>query len=128
MKKNPYLSLKGFQQKNLPINDFLNDANVISAIKTEDKIIKRYLDSEKIKKLIEYITKKPKDNNYLMGYKYPYISYEILKIDCDYISERFILNEEQYYNKFLHFYDVIEYFKIKKNEKNFGREKKKMWR
>ena len=94
--------------KNLPLEDFLNDADVISAIKTRDKIIKRYLDSEKIKKLIEYITKGPKDNNYLIGYKYPYISYEILKMDCDYISERFFLNEEQYYNKFLYIYDVID--------------------
>ena len=94
--------------KNLPLEDFLNDPDVISAIKTEDKIIIRYLDSEKIKKLIEYITKEPKENNYLIGYKYPYISCEILKMDYDYISERFILSEEQYYNQFLHFYDVMD--------------------
>ena len=98
--------------KNLPLEEFLNDDDAISAIKSRDIIIKRYLDSEKTKKLIEYITKDPKDNDYLIGYKYPYISCEILKINYSFISKRFILNEDEYYKEFFYLDDIVEKTKI----------------
>ena len=104
----PSIIEKISNNKNFPLEDFLNDVDVISAIESEDKKIKRYLDSEKIKKLIIYITKEPKDNNYLNGYKYPYISHEILKMNCNFISKRFILNEEEYYKEFFYIEDILE--------------------
>ena len=90
----------------------MNDDDVLSAIKTYDMKIKRYLDSEKIKKLIEYITKEPKVDNYLLGYKYPYISCEILKSNCNYILQRFILDEEKYYKEFFYLNDMVENMRI----------------
>ena len=98
--------------KNLSLEEFLNDDDAISAIKSNDIIIERYFDSEKTKKLIEYITKEPKENNHLVGYKYPYISCEILKIKYSFISKRFILNEDEYYKEFFYFDDIIKETRI----------------
>ena len=115
----PLIIQKISKNNNIPLEEFLDDNDVISLIKSEEKILKRYLDSEKIKKLIMYITKEPKDDNYLIGYKYPYISYQILKSDCGYISKRFILNEDEYYEKFLYFEDFV-------NKQNLDLELKKL--
>ena len=106
--KPPNIIEKISKNNNIPLEDFLNDNDAISLIKSEEKILKRYFNPERIKQLIKYITKEPKDNSYLIGYKYPYISYEILKSNCNYISKRFILNEEEYYKEFYYLDDILE--------------------
>ena len=36
----------------------------------------------------------------LRGYKYPYVASEMLKSDCPYILDLFVLNEDEYKEKY----------------------------
>ena len=81
---------------NYPLEDFLKEDDAISCIKLMGKNTKKYFNSEKIKRLIKLITEEPEEEDHLKGHKFPYIASEILKLDCPFISQRFILNEQEY--------------------------------
>ena len=85
---------------NFPLEKFLSDDRAIACTKEMGKEIKKYLNSEKIKQLILLITKEPESDDILIGHKYPYVASEILKAECPFILERFILNKEEYYKTY----------------------------
>ena len=80
----------------LPLEEFLKDDEAISTTKFMGKNVQKYLNSEKIKKLIKLITEEPVNDDHLRGHKYPYVASEILKLDCPFIAKRFVLNEQEY--------------------------------
>ena len=84
----------------LPLEQFLKNDDAILCVKACGEKTKEYLDSSKIKKLIKLITEEPEDDNQIRGHKIPYIASEILKLDCPYILERFILSEKEYNEKY----------------------------
>ena len=99
MNKQPALEDK-LSNQNLPLEDFLKDDEAISTIKFMGKNTKKYLNSEKIKKLIKLITEEPEIDDQLHGHKYPYVAFQILKSDCPFIAKRFILNEQEYHEEY----------------------------
>ena len=86
--------------ENFPIEEYLKNDKAIICFKYKNKNTKNYLTKDKIKKLIKYIIDEPKTDDYLTGHKYPYISYEMLKCDCPYIQDLFILTDEEYKEKY----------------------------
>ena len=84
----------------LPLEQFLRNDEAILCVKACGEKTKEYLDSSKIKKLIKLITEEPEDDNQIRGHKIPYVASEILKLDCPYILERFILSEKEYNEKY----------------------------
>ena len=98
----PFLSsmLESKLNDNFPLEDFLNDDNAILCIKEKGTNIKKYFNSKKIKQLIKYISEEPENNDYFKGYKFPYVACQILKLDSQFILDRFILNKDEYYNKY----------------------------
>ena len=99
MNQQPSLEEK-LSNQNLPLEDFLKDDEAVSTAKFMGKNAKKYLNSEKIKQLIKLITEEPKEDDQLHGHKYPYVAYEILKLDCPFISKRFVLNEQEYHAEY----------------------------
>ena len=93
---------------NYPLEEFLNDEEVIPTVKSLNSNINKYLNSEKIKQLIKYIIKEPEENNLEKGYKYAYISCEIFKTGKYWIYQRFTLSKEEYFNKFKIYYKDIK--------------------
>ena len=90
---------------NYPIEEYLNDECAIPCTKVMSDTTKKYFNSNNIKKLILLITEEPKDDDFLRGHKLPYIANEILKLDCPYILQRFILSKKDYYNEYK---DILE--------------------
>ena len=86
--------------KNIPLEDFLKDDEAISTIKFMGKNTQKYLNPEKIKKLIKLITEEPEKDDQLTGHKFPYVAYEILRSDSPFISKRFVLNEQEYHAEY----------------------------
>jgi hypothetical protein len=84
----------------LPLEQFLRNDEAILCVKACGEKTKEYLNSSKIKKLIKLITEEPEDDNQIRGHKIPYIASEILKLDCPYILDRFILSEKEYDEKY----------------------------
>ena len=99
MNQTPSLEHK-LNNQNLPLEDFLKDDEVMSAIKYMGKNTTKYLNSEKIKKLIKLITEEPKEDDQLRGHKLPFVACEILKLDCPFITKRFVLNEQEYHEEY----------------------------
>ena len=77
----------------------MNGKKIICAKIGREKT-RNYLNSTKIKTLIKLITEEHEDDNQISGHKIPYIASEILKLDCPYILERFILSEKEYNEQF----------------------------
>ena len=83
-----------------PFEDYLSDDRAIEYTKEMKQKIKIYLNSENIKKLIRLITEEPENDDINRGHKFPYVASEILKADCPFILERFILSKEEYIKKY----------------------------
>ena len=84
----------------LPLEQFLRNDEAILCVKACGEKTKEYFNSAKIKKLIKLITEEPEDDNQIRGHKIPYVASEILKLDCPFILERFILSEKEYNEKY----------------------------
>ena len=94
-KQNSYLDDK-LTDQNYPFEEYLNDDDAISCVRIMGENTKKYFNSEKVKKLIKLITEEPTEDNQLKGHKFPYVASEILKSDCPFIQDRFILTENEY--------------------------------
>ena len=60
----------------------------------------KYFDRDKIKQLIKYITQVPKENEYNIGYKYPYVASEMLKSAGERIQDMIVFTEEEFKKKY----------------------------
>ena len=108
--KNLLFSISGFRpdtglekklsDQNLPLEEYLQNDEAIQCFKDMKNNVKQYFDKNKIKQLIKYITEEPKENDYNVGYKYPYVSREMLKSAVPRIQEMIILPEEDYNKKY----------------------------
>ena len=88
---------------NFPFEQFLDNDDAILCAKIGGEKTKNYLNSTKIKKLIKLITEEPEDDSQLWGHKFPYIASEILKLDCPFILDRFVLSEKEYREQYILF-------------------------
>jgi hypothetical protein len=77
------------------------------------KIIKISITKEKLRKLIDYISIEPKnENEHKLGYKFPYFASEILASENVFIIDKFFEEEEEH-----------QYLKNDENEKNESKSK-----
>ena len=95
-------ALKPFIQKKekgeLTLEDILNEDSIIQDIKSNnDSQFIDFLTSEKIKKLIDYSTKFPAEDEHNIGYKYPFNATEILCSENSNLQK--VLMEEKPYIK-----------------------------
>ena len=88
--------------QNYPWEDFLKDDDAVKTTLYMGANTQKYLNSEKIKKLIKLITEEPKEDDQLHGHKFPFVASEILKLQCPFIAKRFVLNEKEYHEEFPH--------------------------
>ena len=87
---------------NFPLEEFLKDDEYIQCYKNMNSNlnIKKYFTPEKIKKLIKFIIEEPENDDYFRGHKFPYIACELLKTDCPYIQDLFVLTNNEYNKKY----------------------------
>ena len=89
--------------ENFPLEKFLENDDAILCAKIGGEKTKNYLNSTKMKKLIKLITEEPENDDQINGHKIPYIASEILKLDCPYILEHFVLSEKEYKEQYILF-------------------------
>ena len=102
-KSNPKITTElenKLKNNNYPLEDYLNDDEAIPCYENMNQNVKKYFSPKIVKKLIRYITEAPEKDDYLQGHKYPYISYKLLKTNCPYIQDLFILTQNEYNEKY----------------------------
>ena len=81
--------------QNTTLEDLLQEDNIINELRNQNEKLINFFTKEKIKKLIDYIIKEPKENDILKGHKFPFIASEILNSDEDKILDYFIMNKSE---------------------------------
>ena len=108
--KNLLFTLSGFRpetelekilgEQNLSLEEYLKNEEAIQCFKDMKKNAQKYFDRNKIKQLIKYITEEPKEDEYNIGYKYPYVACEMLKSAGARIQEMIIFSEDEFNQKY----------------------------
>ena len=91
---------KTLLDKNLSLEEYLLKEEAIQCFKDMKDNAQKYFDRNKIKQLIKYITEEPKEDEYNIGYKYPYVASQMLKSADERIQEMIIFPEEEFNKKY----------------------------
>ncbi len=95
---NPQLEEK-LSKNDCTLEEILDENDIINEIKKKNDKIKNFFNQDNIKKLIHYVIDEPSIDDEKIGYKYPYVSCEILKSELPFITDYFILNNNDYDKK-----------------------------
>ena len=103
---------KSLTDPNLPLEEYLKKPEAIQCFQDMKSNAQKYFDRTKIIQLVKYITQEPKEDEYNIGYKFPYVASEMLRQAPKRIKDMLILSEEE----FKKIYNVpINADKIKEN-------------
>ena len=89
---------KKLNSPNTTLEDLLEEDDIITEIRNQNEKLIDFFDENKIKNLVNYIIKEPKEDNELIGYKFPFIASEILNSDDDRILSYFINTKSELEN------------------------------
>ena len=95
---NPQLEEK-LSKNDCTLEEILDENDIVNEIKKKNDKIKNFFNQNNIKKLIHYVIDEPTIDDEKISYKYPYISCEILKSELPFITDYFILNNNDYDKK-----------------------------
>ena len=91
---NPQLEEK-LSKNDCTLEEILDENDIVNEIKKKNDKIKNFFNQDNIKKLIHYVIDEPSIDDEKIGYKYPYVSCEILKSELPFITDYFILNNKE---------------------------------
>ena len=86
---------KKLNNQNTTLEDLLLEDNIISEFRNQNKKLINFFSKDKVKQLVDYIIKEPKEDDLIKGHKFPFIASEILNSDEDKIVNYFILNKAE---------------------------------
>lgn len=68
---------KLLKQDGCHIEELLDDSDLLQECKNSNKNLISYLDRDKVKQLIDFITVMPEEDEHNRGHKYPFIASEV---------------------------------------------------
>ena len=74
---------KKLNSPNTTLEDLLIEDDLLSEIRNQNQKLIEFFDKDKIKSLVNYIIKEPKEDNELIGHKFPFVASEILNSEED---------------------------------------------
>ncbi len=86
---------KKLDDPNSTLEDLLIEEEVIQELKNQNSKLIKFFTKEKIKSLINYIIKEPKEDNQLTGHKFPFVASELLNCDEQSISDFFLMTNNE---------------------------------
>ena len=92
-KQQPSESIENLlKQEDCKLEDLLDDGDLLQECKNSNKNLIKYLDREKIKQLIDFITVMPETDEHNRGHKYPFIANEVFNCDMAKVTDRFFIS------------------------------------
>lgn len=79
------------KQDNCKIEDLLDDNDLLQECKNSNKNLINYLNREKVKQLVDFITVMPEEDEHNRGHKYPFLSSEVFNCDIPEILDMFFI-------------------------------------
>ena len=90
------LDRKISENNNIPLEEILSDDTLIDEIQTQNKIVLKYLNKDKIKQMIDYIIKEPpSDSSHDKGYKFPWVCSQIFNLGDANIMKYFLKTNKE---------------------------------
>jgi hypothetical protein len=86
---------KKLDNPNSTLEDLLIEEEVIQELKNQNPKLIKFFTKDKIKSLINYIIKEPKEDNQLTGHKFPFVASELLNCDEQSISDFFLMTNNE---------------------------------
>ena len=80
---------KLLKQENCPVEELLDDGDLLQECKNNNKNLINYLNREKVKQLIDFITVMPEEDEHNRGHKYPFLASELFNCDIAEITDMF---------------------------------------
>jgi len=79
------------ENENIPLTEILSEDTVIDEIQNKNKLLYKYFNKEKVKKLVDYIIKDPpSDSSHEIGYKFPWTCSQIFNLEDRNIMKYFL--------------------------------------
>ena len=106
-----------------PLEDLLQLEGIVTELQNKNKNLINYFTKEKIKQMIDYIIKEPKDDDYNKGHKFPFVCSKLFNIEEKNIMNYFYmtnkeLSEDKNNQKNLSQNNIIENNTDNKNNNN----------
>ena len=79
------------ENENIPLEEILSEDTVVDEIQNKNKLLYKYFNKEKVKKLVDYIIKEPpSDSSHEIGYKFPWTCSQIFNLEDRNIMKYFL--------------------------------------
>ena len=85
---------KKLKDPNSTLEDFLKDDELLQELKSQNNDLINFFNKEKIKEMLNYITKEQEDDK-LKGYKFPFICSQIFGLEIDNIMKYFFITNKE---------------------------------
>ena len=87
---------KNLTDPNFPLEEYLKKPEAIQCFLDMKNNAQKYFDRNKIIQLVKYITIEPKEDEFNIGYKYPYVASEMLRQAPKRIQDMLIFPEDEF--------------------------------
>ena len=85
---------KKLKDPNSTLEDFLKDDELLQELKSQNNDLINFFNKEKIKEMLNYITKEQEDDK-LKGYKFPFVCSQIFGLEIDNIMKYFFITNKE---------------------------------
>ena len=119
---------KKLSEPNTPLEDLLVEDELLQELRSQNKKLLNYLDKNKVKQMIDYITKEPLEDDQLKGHKFPFVCSQLFNVEETKIMNFFLktnkelesINKAEMTNKDINSSkDMVDIYKDKNsNDKN----------
>ena len=96
MRNQPSASIENLLSKveDCTVDDLLADEDIIQEMRNMNEKLLKYFRRDKLKTLIDYITKVPEEDTHDRGHKFPFVVGELFALDLTKINDKFFNEEE----------------------------------
>lgn len=82
---------KLLRKEDCKLEELLDDSDILQECKNSNKNLIKYLNRDKIKELIDFITVMPEKDEHKRGHKFPFIANEVFNCDIQEVIEKFFI-------------------------------------
>lgn len=76
------------------VDELIDDEDIIQEMRNGNEKLIKFLTRDWVKRLIDYITKMPEEDDHKKGHKFPFVVNELFSLDNSKLNDKFFNEEE----------------------------------